>query len=97
VRASQRKARRAVIENSCLPRNRVVAQRAGRHGEAIGRSRMIGVCGLLPGCQVALRVPAIRRRDLKVVVVVDVARGAGHVRVAVREQKARCAVVKFRP
>jgi len=54
------------------------------------------IVGLLPGGQVALRVAAIVRPNLQIVVVVDMARGARHVRMPVRQQKTRRAVIEFR-
>lgn len=43
----------------------------------------------------ALRVAAIGRRDRQIVIVVYMAKRAGHVRVAVRQQKSRGAVIEF--
>lgn len=56
---------------------------------------MFRIRGVLPSRQMALGVPAIGGRDLQIIVVVDVARGTGHVGVPVGEQKACGAVVKF--
>ena len=53
------------------------------------------VIRLLPGRQVASRVPAVIRRDRQGVVVIDVARGAGHVGMAVGQHEAGLAVVKL--
>ena len=50
---------------------------------------------LLPGAQVALRVPAIVERNHQIVIVVDVARSAGHVGVSVRQRKPRRVVVEL--
>ena len=54
------------------------------------------IVGLLPRRQVALRVAAIVRPNLQIVVVVDVARGARHIGMPVRQQKPRRAVIEFR-
>ena len=60
------------------------------------------VVGLLPGRQMASRVPAIRRRDRQIVVVVDVAGCAGrylaaigYQRVRVRQREPKGIVVKL--
>jgi len=55
-----------------------------------------GVIRLLPGRQVASGRAASRRGNLQIIIVVDVAGSAGHVRVAVRQQEPCCAVVKCR-
>ena len=44
---------------------------------------MDGVRGRLPGGQMALRIPAIGRGDRQIVVVVNMAERASHIRVAV--------------
>lgn len=46
---------------------------------------MHGSIGLLPGGEMAARRATSRRRNLKVVVAIDVAGGAGHVGMAVRQ------------
>jgi hypothetical protein len=51
--------------------------------------------GLLPGRQMTSRVPAIGRRDRQDVVVIDVARRASHVGMAVLQQKSGFRVVKL--
>ena len=56
---------------------------------------MHGIIGLLPGRQVAAGIAAIRRRDLKIVIIIDMAGGAGHVGVAVGQQETGSAVVEF--
>ena len=57
---------------------------------------MHGIAGFLPGGEVALRVAAIGGCNLQIVIVVDVARGAGNVGVAVCEQKPGRAVIEGR-
>jgi len=54
------------------------------------------IVGLLPCGQMALRVSAIGRGNLQVVVVIDVAGSAGNVGVAVRQQKPGRAVIECR-
>ena len=87
VRIGQGETRRAVIEIRRLPRNRVMARRAGSHGENAWRSRVLGVIGVLPGRQVALRVSAICSGNLQMVVATDVTVLAGNVCVPVGERK----------
>ena len=77
MRARQWPARRAVIENRRVPGDGVMARRAvcshkRRPGAWVDR-----VVGLLPGCQVTLRISAVGGGDGKSVVVVDVAIRAG--------------------
>jgi hypothetical protein len=45
------------------------------------------IIGLLPGRKVASRIPAIRRRNRQIVVVVDMAGRAGNIGMSVCEQK----------
>jgi len=56
-----------------------------RRGERRAALRVRWIVGLLPVGQVAARVPAIVRRNLQIVIVVDVARSAWQIRVAVRQ------------
>ena len=71
-------------------------------GEGGSRGGVIGAVRLLPGCQVASGIAAIRRRNAKTVIVIDVAGGAGRHLAAVRGQgvrvrqgKTKRVVVKF--
>ena len=84
----------AVVERRCIPTDRRMARGAVRCGKLGTRRGVHGVIRLLPGGQVAAGVTAIGRRDRQVVVVVDVARNAGHVGMAIGEQKTGRAVVK---
>ena len=52
--------------------------------------------GLLPSCEVAAGIAAVPGRDRQSVVVVDVAGGAGKIRVALGQQEASGAVVEGR-
>lgn len=102
VRTGKRPAGRAVIKCGGVPSNRVVAGRAvsrreGRTGRWVHR-----VVGLLPGRQMATGIAAVRRSDLKIVVVVDVAgSAAGHLatigdkRVGIGQRKAERGVIKL--
>jgi len=56
---------------------------------------MGGIVGLLPGRQMALRVPAIGGGNRQIVVVVDVAEGASHIRVSIGEQESSRAVIEL--
>ena len=96
VRACQRETRDAVIERSRVPALGGVARRAIGHRKSWAGRGVRRVIRLLPGRQVALRVPAIRGLDGQVVIVVDVAGSAGHVGVPVGQQETRGAVVKDR-
>jgi len=96
VRAGEREACRGVVERGDVgPGNGVVAGRAigSREGRARGRVRR--VIGLLPGGQVAAGIAAVGRRDLQVVIAVDVAGGAEHVGMAVGESEAGGTVVEY--
>lgn len=55
---------------------------------------MRGIVGLLPGGEVTTGIAAIRGSDLQIVVVVEVASGAGHSGVAIGEWKSGGAVIK---
>ena len=55
---------------------------------------MRGVVGLLPGGEMAPGIAAVCGRDLQVVIVVDVARRARNVGVAVGEQETGGAVIE---
>jgi hypothetical protein len=55
-----------------------------------------GIFRLLPGRQVARRVPAIGRSDCQIVIIVDVAGGAGHIGVTIGQREPCGAVVKYR-
>ena len=56
---------------------------------------MHGIISLLPRCQMALRISAIRRLDRQAVVPVDMAKSALHVGVTIRQQETRGAVIEF--
>ncbi len=59
-----------------------MALRAIGCGEGGAGLRMRRCVGLLPGGEVAAGVATIGGDDLKIVIVVDMATGAGHIRVA---------------
>jgi len=87
VRIRQREACRAVIEVRCQPRNGIVASGAGRNRKHGGRRRMLGVRRLLPGCQMASGIPAVRGRDLQLVVPPNVTACTGNIGVPVGERE----------
>lgn len=65
-----------MIEYRRGPCNCVVARRAVRCCKRRSRRGVRRIIRRLPGRQVALRIPAVRRRNRQAVVVVDVASGA---------------------
>ena len=87
VRTCQRKARRRVIKVRRQPRNRVMASRARRNRKHRSRRRVLGVGRLLPGRQVAPRIPAVRRGNLQAVVPANMAARTRNIGVAVGERK----------
>jgi len=96
VGSRQRESRNAVVKGGRVPAFGGMASGTihGRKSRAgCGMRRIIG---LLPRRQMALRVSAIRRRDRQVVIVVDVAGGAGNVGMPVREQESCRSVVEIR-
>ena len=66
-----------MIENRSVPSDGVMARRAIRSHKRRPGIRMDRIVGLLPGCQVTLRISAVGGGDGKSVVVVDVAIRAG--------------------
>ena len=65
-----------MVEDDIRPKRRVVAGRAIGRRKGRARCGVRGIVGLLPGCQMALRIPTVARADLQIVVIVDVAVGA---------------------
>ncbi len=96
VCAGQGKPGCAVIERCRRPTHRRVTS------GTVGCSKRRTGCGvhriirLLPGRQMAARIPAIGRRDRQIVVVIDVAGSAGHGGMAIGQQKPGRAVVECR-
>ena len=89
VRARERESRHAVVEGSGIPALGGVAVGAIRRGKSRPGGGVRWIIRLLPLCQVASRVAAIRWRDRQVVVVVDVARSAWHIGVAIGQKESR--------
>ena len=73
MRSRQRPPCSAVIEDSRGPRDGVMTSGAVCRCKGCSRCRMCWIIRRLPRRQVTLRIPAIRRRNLEVIVVVDVA------------------------
>ena len=96
MRARQRETGGAVVERSGVPAFRGMASRAIRRRKSGSRCRVYRCGGLLPSRQMASGVAAVRRRNRQSVVVVDMARSAGHVGVPVGQQEARGAVIEDR-
>jgi len=86
----------AVVEGGGVPPFGGMAIRAIRHRERRAGGRVRGIIGLLPGRQVAAGISAIRRRNLEVVVVVDVAGRAGNIGVPICQQKSSRCVIEVR-
>ena len=63
--------------------------------KAVPADGCTGFVGLLPGRQMASGISAIGRRDRQIVVIVDMAERAGHVRVAIGQQESGRAVVEL--
>ena len=84
VRTRQREAGYAVIKRRRIPAFRGVAVRAISDGKRGTRSRVHWVVRILPSRQMAARGSASIWRNLQIVVVIDMARSARHVRVPKR-------------
>lgn len=95
VAVGEQKSCGSMIKVRGVPTNRGVAIGTVRNGKRRAGRGVRGIIRLLPGGQVALRISAIRRRNLKVVVVVDVAGRASHVGVTVGEREPRGVMVEL--
>ena len=89
VTKCQRESRGCVIEIRDIPPFWGVAIRAIRCGKRGSCRGVDGIIRLLPGRQMATGISAIRRRNLQVVVIVDVALRARNIGMPVRQQKSR--------
>lgn len=96
VPVRERETGKGVIEVRCVPTLCCVTVGAVGRGKNRSRSGVNGIIGLLPCAQVTTGVAAISGRDLQVVIVIDVARSAGNVSVAVRQRKSGGAVIELR-
>lgn len=95
VALRQREACGGVVEGRGVPARGVVAVAAVLQSERRARAAVRRVIGLLPGAQVAAGSPASRRRNLQIVVVVDVAGEARNIGVACRKQKPGGTVIEL--
>lgn len=94
MQAGERKTRDAVVEGCRVPSSSRVARRAIRRSEGRSGRRMYRVVRSLPSSQMALRVPAIGCSDHQAVIVVDVAKIAGHVGMPVGQRETRGGVTE---
>ena len=96
VAVGQQKAGGAVIKGDIGPRRGVVAVGTVGSGKAWTGLGVRRIVGLLPSREMATGIAAIGGSDRQVVVIVDMARSARKVGVAVGQQKAGGAVIEFR-
>ena len=96
MRTRQREASGAVVERSGVPAFGGMASRTIRRRKSRPGGRVYWRRGLLPSRQMASGVAAVVRRYRQSVVVVDMARSAGHVGVPVGQQEAGGAVIEDR-
>ena len=87
VPPGERKSRDAVIEIRRIPTGRGMTVAAISGGERCASRRVGRIIGLLPGGQVALRVPAIVERDLQMVIASNMALLARHIGMALRQRE----------
>jgi hypothetical protein len=92
----QCEARCAVVKRSAIPAFCGVAGGAILEGECRARTGVHRIRGLLPPGQMTTGSSASRRSDLQIVIVVEVAGSAGHVRVSVGQQEAGGRVIEIR-
>jgi len=96
VPVCQRETRERVVEVRRIPTFGGVAVGAisrREDGAGCGVNRVVG---LLPGREVATGIAAVGRSNLQVVIVVDVAGGAGNASMTIRQRKTGGAVVELR-
>jgi hypothetical protein len=91
------KSGRAVIERCRRPTYCVVAHRTVRCHKLRTCRAVHRIIRLVPGRQMAARIPAIVQRGRQSKVVIDVARSAGHVGMPVGKWEPCYAVIEWRP
>jgi hypothetical protein len=94
VRAREREAGDAVIERCRIPADGGMAASAIGGGKCWPGGRVDRIVGLLPCGEVAPGIAAIIGSNLEVVIIVNVATGAGHVGVAIGQGEAGSAVIE---
>ena len=95
MRAGQRESGYAVIERCRVPARRRMTIRTIRRRKRRTRGRVDRIVRALPRRQVALRISAIRRRNLQCVIIVDVAGRTSHIRMPIGQQESRRTVIEF--
>ena len=95
VPIGEQEPRRAVVECCCRPTHCRVAGRAIHKRKRRPGCWMDRVLGLLPGRQMASRIAAIGRGDHQIIVIVNMTKGAGHIRMAIGQQETGRAVVEL--
>jgi len=95
VSIGQQESGGAVVECRGRPTHRIVAGRAISNRKSRAGRRMDRIIGLLPVRQMALRVSAIGGSNRQTVIVVDVAKGASHIRMPIGKRKAGRGVVEY--
>ncbi len=87
VRVRQRETSGRVVKIRGQPGNRIMASGARCNRKHRRSRRMLGVRRLLPRCEMASGIPAVRRRDFQIEVASYMAIQARNIRVPVRERK----------
>ena len=77
----QGEAGRRMVKIRGQPRNSIVAARTSGDRKYRRRCRVLRIGGLLPRCKVTTCMPAVRRRNLQIVIATNVATLAGNIRV----------------
>lgn len=83
-----------MVKGSGVPAGRGMAVGTIRRCKCCSRTGVDRRRSLLPFCEVTTGIAAVSRRNLQVVVVVDVAGSARNVGVAIRQQKSGGAVIE---
>jgi len=97
VHPRQGESRGAMVESCRVPAHRRMAYSTVPYRKLRTRRRVHRIIRLLPGRQMAARVPATVQGSRQVVIVVDVAGSAGHAGMPIREREACHAVIEGRP
>ena len=84
-----------MVKRRSIPSLRRVALRTICRPKCCSAGGVNGIVRLLPGRQVASRIPAICWLNRQVVISIDVAQRALHIRVAIRQQESGRAVIEY--